>query len=551
MNDFEEARIDKIIKSKMKKDNYISEQANSVFENFKHSEIRNKENKTESIKQNSINTAKHKVVQLSFYQKINRVLSVAAVSLTVVLVGGTALYFNRNGKNNQNNPDGSTDQSIVYNQKYLVKNEPMQISNEQVVKESENGFVKAYLVGKQDVGINLTTTYWNEFDGEFKSTDCYKVDGVDKNISDILVGEIGGYGLPYVFLLMEDGTIEYVDLQCMNNNTFYFVATKLEGLNNVVGLEQKSRKFSYSDTDYEYVNAIRNDGLRKEIEMDVINDWNDDLIEHFENLNNKYIDVHGNTAVPDDGKGDYTVDNITYLQVNGEEKYAYFMRDNKFYRVERDNAKEECLAEGVGGYMRDNSDDKISVMLHDGYTIYETDKNIIYNEPGVYRYGRQLSEKSREGIVAEIRENGNLILMFEIGELEKLGINKDETTIRENVRYNIYGIGEDVYNSKTNTTVADAKVFTIGEVGPDNTLSLVYAKRDDKVVCIDLIDAIKFSDLHRTRLVLKGLSNVEEFKSDFVYEEKDGVQVVKYTTLFTIERVTNEVYNNTEINYNN
>ena len=81
MNDFEEARIDKIIKSKMKKDNYISNQANSVFENFKNSEIRNKENKTESIKQNSINTAKNKVVQLSFYQKLNRVLSIAAVSL--------------------------------------------------------------------------------------------------------------------------------------------------------------------------------------------------------------------------------------------------------------------------------------------------------------------------------------------------------------------------------------------------------------------------------------------------------------------------------------
>lgn len=375
MNDFEEARIDDIIKSKLKNDKYISNQANSVFENFKSSELRNKEKKTETIKQDTINKAKNKVVQLSFYQKLNRVLSVAAVSLTVVLVGGTVLYFNKIG---QNNESGLSTQNIVYTQKYLVKNEPMKISNEQVIKESENGYIKAYLVGKQDVGINLTTTYWNEFDGEFKSTDCYKVDGIDKNVSDILVGEIGGYGLPYLFLLMEDGTIEYVDLQCMNNNTFYFITTKLEGLNNVVGLEQKSRKFSYSDTDYKYVNAIRSDGLRKEIEIGVLNNWNDDIIEHFENLNNKYIDVHGNTAVPDDGKGDYTVDNITYLQVNGEDKYAYFKRDNKFYRVERSNAKEECLAVGVGGYVRDNSDGKISVLLQENYIIYENDKNIIY-----------------------------------------------------------------------------------------------------------------------------------------------------------------------------
>lgn len=375
MNDFEEARIDDIIKSKLKNDKYISNQANSVFENFKSTELRNKEKKNETIKQDTINKARNKVVQLSFYQKLNRVLSVAAVSLTVVLVGGTVLYFNKIG---QNNEPGSNTQNIVYNQKYLIKNEPMKISNEQVIKESENGYIKAYLVGKQDVGINLTTTYWNEFDGEFKSTDCYKVDGIDKNVSDILVGEIGGYGLPYLFLLMEDGTIEYVDLQCMNNNTFYFITTKLEGLNNVVGLEQKSRKFSYSDTDYKYVNAIRSDGLRKEIEIGVLNNWNDDIIEHFENLNNKYIDVHGNAAVPDDGKGDYTVDNITYLQVNGEDKYAYFMRDNKIYRVERSNAKEECLAEGVEGYVRDNSDGKISVLLQENYIIYENDKNIIY-----------------------------------------------------------------------------------------------------------------------------------------------------------------------------
>ena len=87
MNDFEEAKIDKIIKSRIKKDNYISNQANSVFENFKNSEIRNKKDKAESIKQNAVKTTKNKVVQLSFYQKLNRVLSVAAVSLTVVLIG--------------------------------------------------------------------------------------------------------------------------------------------------------------------------------------------------------------------------------------------------------------------------------------------------------------------------------------------------------------------------------------------------------------------------------------------------------------------------------
>ena len=376
MNDFEEAKIDKIIKSRIKKDNYISNQANSVFENFKNSEIRNKKDKAESIKQNAVKTTKNKVVQLSFYQKLNRVLSVAAVSLTVVLIGGTALYFNRNGKTGEN----VSTELITYKQNYLVKNEILQFSNEQVVKESENGFVKAYLIGKRDVGINLTTVYWNEFDGEFRSTECYKVDNVNKNVSDILVGSTDGTGLPYVFLLMEDGTVEYVDLNCINNNTFYFVATPVEGLNDVVSLELKTKKFSYSNTDYEYVNAVRSDGLRKEIEIGVINDWNDNVIENFDKLNQKYIKVHNGESIPDDGKGDFEVDGVHYWTADIDNRYVYYLKEYSLYKVERSTGKETCIATGIGGMARNNTDGRISFYVHDenNFNIYELDDNIIF-----------------------------------------------------------------------------------------------------------------------------------------------------------------------------
>lgn len=560
MNRLTDEKIDEFIKSKFKNDNQISDKANSVFLNFnpkhyndqfrntsaEHAENNNEQTVKHEIKDKSNNTDK-KIIEVNFYQKLNRILSVAAVSLTVVLVGGSVLYFNKGGKIGLNNQP----QVITYNQKTLVQNEKMEVSNEKVLKEVENGFVKAYMLGKRDIGINLTSEYWNEYGNEFTSTDCYKVANITENVSDIFVGEISGSGLPYVFLLMEDETVQYVDLHCYTNNVFYFEATKLEGLYDVVELEQKTRKFSYSNTDYKYVNAIRSDGLRKEIEIGEVNDWYDNVIKNFDNLNKKYIEAHNKTSIPDDGKGDYTVDNITYLQVNGEYRYAYYLKDGKFYRVEKSSAKEECLADGCSGYTLDNSDGRISVLLNKDYIIYENDKNIIYNENDVDRSGRQIAEKSSDGIVLESRENGNLILMLEIGQLEKMGISQNETRIRENVRYNIYGLGENIYNSKINKNVADVKVFTIGNVAPDDTLSIIYAKKDDTIVCIDLIDAIKFSDLHRTRLVLKGSSNVEEFKSDFVYEEKDGAQVVKYVTVFTIERVTNDIYNNREINYNN
>lgn len=380
MKDFEEAKIDNIIKSTLKKDNYISDQANSVFENFKNSQIRNRENKTENIKQNSVNTAKNKVVQLSFYQKLNRVLSVAAVSLTVVLVGGTALYLNKNNNQGEN----VQTELITYKQNYLVKNETLQLSNEQILKEVENSFVKAYMVGKKDVGIKLTSTYWNESDGGYSFEECYKVDNIDKNVKDIFIGNIGSYGgTSYVFLLMEDNTLEYVDIYNSNNNMRYFQAKPVEGLTNVVGLEQASRMFSYSDTDYSYVNAIRNDGLRKEIEIRGINNWNNSVSEEFNELNQKYINTHEGKAIQNDGKGDFYVDGVLYISVRGENQYLYSYRgdfmNHELYRVDATTREEKCLATGLDAIVTSDGEGKISVYFKDdNYKIYELDKNVVF-----------------------------------------------------------------------------------------------------------------------------------------------------------------------------
>ena len=537
MNNFEDERIDKIIKSKMQKDNYISDQANSVFDNFKHSEIRNKENKTENIKQNTVKTGKNKVVQLSFYQKMNRVLSVAAVSLTVVLVGGTALYLNRDGQNNQ---DGSANQSIVYNQKYLIKNEPMLIENQQVVKESENGFVKAYLVGKRDVGINLTSTYWNEFDGEFKSTDCYKIDNITKNVSDILVGEIGGHGLPYLFLLMEDGTIEYVDLKCMYNNTFYFVSTKLEGLNNVAGLEQKSRKFSYSNNDYEYVNAIRKDGFRKEIEIGVINDWNDDVIENFDSLNQKYINAHNKSVIPDDGKGDFEVDGKHYYTADIDNRFIYYLKGpfmgNNLYRVERSTGKEICMAEGIGGMARNNSDGRISFYVNeDYYIIYEFDDNIIFRHRDESIISRA-TESNKQGVTENNKEQE---------------INKPNIEELSEFERRVYESGNYYYSQNGHYCIKNPRETNIAYYIEYNCLYRVIIPNNDSSTCVaTYVDDIRVdnennlivtvepncsvSDLHEGNVIFKEYcvtdSPIEETYSNENVEitlKKDGSLTIR------------------------
>ncbi|MBR2786651.1 MAG: hypothetical protein IKD76_04060 [Clostridia bacterium] len=375
MNKLTNEQMDEIIKAKFKSDRQISDKANSVFENFKQGQYNNPFINNFSKEDNKDGL---------FYQKLNRILSVAAVSLTVVLVGGSALYFNKGNVFNQNNINNNSSQgeSVVYNQTNLVKNEKLEFSNEQVLKEVEKGFVKVYMLGKRDVAINLTSTYWNEFNNEFTSTACYKIANITKNVLDIFIGEISGAGLPYVFLLMEDGTVEYVDLHCYTNREFYFTTSRIDGLNDVVAFEQKLRNYSYSTAEYQYVNAIRSDGLRKEIEIGIVNNWYDNETVNFNKLNDKYIKVHNKVAVPDDGQGDYTVDNITYLCVNGEYSYAYFKRDNKFYRIDRSNAKEECLAEGVLGYVRSGSDGRLNISLADTYFIYALDKNIVFKEKG-------------------------------------------------------------------------------------------------------------------------------------------------------------------------
>ena len=668
MNNLTDEQMDKIIKSKFQNDNKISDKANAVFTNFNPKQFNNQfmndsakqseaTNNEQSIKHeiNNHNNAKNmsnagkKIVEVNFYQKLNRILSVAAVSLTVVLVGGSVLYFNRGGNNNSNNQT----ESIVYNQTYLVKNEKLELSNEKVFKYVEDGFVKAYMLGKQDVGINLTSKYWNEFGKEFSTTDCYKVDNITENVSDIFIGEIGGSGLPYVFLLMEDGTIQYVDLHCYTNNEFYFVATKLEGLDDVVGFEQKSRKFSYSNTDYEYVNAIRSDGLKKEIEIGVINDWNDTIVENYDRLNEKYIKTHNGQGIPDDGKGDFEVDGIHYWSADIDNRYVYYMKGQfmgqDLYRVERSTGKETIIATGITGMIRDNQDGRISLHVNDdNYAIYELDNNIIYRhrdnsviskvtssnpnldnlseferrvyESGNYYYSKNghyciknprevniayyiqyqtlyrviipnndsvasvatgvvdivedneqnlivtmqlngslfgnyegnvifrdetvtdspvIRHYSYEDLDVLLKEDGSLTALIHTGGLQRLGINRNETGICENVYYNMYGSAHGVENKNTHLYYANAKKGIIAKAGKNGRLCFVYEKADGNVVAIDIKNAIEcgsFTGARTSQCYIEG--TIENLYVDKFTEDKDnnGNSIPPYETIFILEK---------------
>ena len=379
MNRLNDEQMDRIIKEEMKKDTFISEKANSIFSNF-NPQLEEKAVKNEDIERDNKN-----VINAVFYKRLNKVLSVAAVLLTVVLVGGTTLYFNRDKlQNNQNNQN----ETVTYTTNNLIKNEPMHFSNEQVIKEIEDDFVKVYLVGNRDIGVEFKSSYWDEVLGNvIVSSETYKIDGINDEIKDIFIGKAENSAVPYIFTIMKDGTAMYVDLHRYYNNysEYYYVAMPIVGLYDVVGFEEKTRKFSYSNTDYTFVNAIRSDGKRKEIEIGKENNWDNTSSETFEKLNEKYVKAHEGKEIPDDGKGDFEVDGIHYYTINKDNEHVYCLKGDSMhrdlYRIERSTGKETCIATGISGMARDNSDGRISFyVIKNDYIIYELDDNIIYKD---------------------------------------------------------------------------------------------------------------------------------------------------------------------------
>ena len=514
MNNLNEEQMDRIIKEKFKQDTTISDKANSVFANFK-PEVTNKT----SVKQETIQASKN-AINMLFYKRLNRVLSVAAVSLTVVLVGGTALYFNKDKIQSNSNNQISQNETVTYTKTYAIKNEPLNYSNEQLVKEVENHYVKAYLVGNTDIGVEFLYDYWDELNRESVkvSSAIYKIDGIKGNIKDIFVGNAENSVIPYLFVLMEDGTAMYVDLHGYYNvvSDLYYYAVPLEGLTDIVGFEEKSRNFSYSNTEYTYVNAIRSDGKRKEVELGKVNDWNDTSTTVFDKYNEKYISTHNGTGIPDDNKGDFEVDGIHYWSVDVDNRYVYYMKGefahNTLYRVERSNGKETAIAYGISAMARNNSDGRISFYVNsDGnYVIYELDNNIVYRH-------------SDESIINEVTKTEEPETKQDPEAKEEKSETKNNTIPQKNNEEDVNVLGEYVRENKNN---------------PYDYSSIKITAQDDMTITFE-INAIYWEN---NNLVYNGkLSGVADKTTDSnrYYCEKQTEDGNEYVIFFTFDKNNN------------
>ena len=397
MNGLIDEQKDRIIKEELQKDKVISEKANTVFKNF-NSKVKEddviKENigiGKQNLKENKKRVEEKNIgncTNATFYKKINRILGVAAAFLTVVIIGGTVINFNKNKSQDNGKQQGeSQSQEIIsYTENNLIKNEPMQFSKEEIVEEIDNRFVKVYIVGDSDIGVQFKSYYWDELFGEVeKTSQTYRIDGIDGKIDSVFLGCAANSVVPYLFILKTDKTAMYVDLKGYYDiyKYYYYYAVPLEGLDDISGFEEKSRKFSYSEMDYTYVNAIRSDGKRKEIEIGEINYWDDTSTKTFDKYNQKYIDAHNGDMISNDERRDFEVDGSLYMYVNGEYDYMYFYdyvyMNSSLYRIKISTGEKELLASGLDAIVSSNEEGKICVYVKEenNYAVYNLDKNVV------------------------------------------------------------------------------------------------------------------------------------------------------------------------------
>ena len=591
---------DNFIKNKFKEDKYISKQANDVFKKFedsiltpieKHvssgkvirfnkfnSDINSNTNRDElnNLSNNNDNEQSNKAINISqninntdnsksnynldslFYKRMNRILSVAAVSLCAIVVGTGTMLYNRKPQ---------TENINIITKSISVRNEELRLSNEQIVKENENNLIKAMLTGDNEVAIQLKQDFISLYNLNLPVEKQYKVNNINKNVKDLFVGNIISDKLPYVMLLMEDDTIEYVKIIDENANikekyefNFYSQGRVL-GLYDVVGFEQQKRQFSYSNDYYYYINAVRIDGKRKEIELENYNNWEDNETKIFDKLNQKYIDAYElNKSKTDDQGNEDNSRNNREGKEEYKEKYkdkklftlpkdsscAYYIENESLYKIDIATNTEKCMVMGVVGYELNNIDGKMTVILYKDFSIIEYDSNCLYKQANVGSYTSSVAIIQKYGVKLELKQDGTIVMMINPGGLEQLGISKDETTIRENVMYNIYGAGEGVSEGKRFTN-ADAKKVIFENVGSSNTISIVYLKKDGTVVCMDIVEAIKTSNLYLTKKIIKDIDNIEGFTYDVSSKAKDGSG--EYRTIWIIQKQSDGSKKNIELFY--
>ena len=482
---------DDIIKKELQKDKYISKQANDVFQNFYKMSSYEASNQTEKI---------HIESNSKMLFRWKALISVAA-SFVMVFSAGIAVYVNKDKINNSDlvaqNEDAQTSVAGIVDGKnaadyesIVVKNNEVIIDESDILRFSENDMIKAILTKEGILAIQLKPNFINTYNLRLDADKLYEIKGISKSIKDIFAGYIENSYTPYVFILLNDGTVQYVKV--LNNDVSKDHVDELElyfnsegqilGLENIIKFEQ--RKEYRKGQLYYFVVAISSTGVKKEIELGKYNDMTD-------GLENKYW------YTTRDGKDTYYVDKENYIQTpgwNADYNGIYHIKDNDLYYVDLINGGEVKLIEGVEKIWRNKSSNgdtaNVAVKLRSNSKILKED-NYLTLIGNATSKANVIETKEDENMVAYLHEDGRITIMFKSGGIDRITKNASGV-IKENVKYD-FSLKMDMY--KNPEQEFKANTIYVGKIGVKEKECLAFATGENVAELFNITKYLEETDL--------------------------------------------------------
>lgn len=463
----EDNEKDKFIKETLQKDKIISSKAENIFDSIDYSK-RNPE------------------IKKSTWQ--GKILTMAAGFAVVVVSAGAAIYVNK---------DKLTDNYIVAEEKHTTeikgqkittsKNEEIEIlskeveeDNFSVIKELEDEYVKVVLTSDNRVLIKLNEAFIKTINWKGNSDKYYEVEGIINKVKDIAL-EKGSA----IMLLIEDGTVECVqifnDENVQKNELYFYNQGKVEGLENIKEFKQNEEPIENSEETYSSVNAVREDGEEKEIEIGKYNNMD----------KSNYEKVKFDSQ---DGTKKYTIEaqDGKYVQASGwagASNNVYYIYDDSLYHMELTDGKKTRIATGVDDIWIDESMENqiIAKAKEIGFVLHRKDQYIKICDWDVSK-SPVIDVKENDDILLTLKKDKSITIEFKTDRLKK--VIKEDNYFKENFIYNFYADNCCKVDEKTGRYYANADMIYLDKVGIDNKYGIAYATKN-KVVTLDLYEYMK------------------------------------------------------------
>ena len=484
---------DLFIKKKFQQDKTISSKANNIFKNFENQYLTTDENElnktNEKINEKSNEKeikSNEKVLEFksyNFLRKIRNYTAVAASFVVAVSVGaGAAIYGNVNkGKTdytmvNIDSASTASDYTVAE-----IKNEEVKVEENIEKKVHENNLIKAVLTTDGSVAIKLKKDFLDYHKLKADTTKMYKVSGIKGKVKDIFVCSMISKKYPYVLLLMEDGTVEVVQVynkvlnESKSGYNFNFNDQgKIKGLKNVIGFEEKTEPWTDEDESFFYVNAIFEDGSKK-------------IIDNIDKVNMEDVSKNRVSFTSQDGEKTYSIyaDEDKYIQAfgwAGASNNIYYINDNCLYHLSIVDGSTEKLVTGVESIRVDN-DGIITVKLKLASYIHIYDQYITLEQYNVSS-SKVIDTKEDENMKICLKEDGSITVELKHGSIETCNANKK---FKEKYIYNFYAKNYKV--SKSNDAsdyYSNSVAIYFGEMGTLEKNYFAFATKDNEVVVIDI-----------------------------------------------------------------